>query len=144
MITTCIEPVVEPEQLKKLKDWNTQNRKQLENHLPVDRKLLGNVTDELGKIIQQTPHWMDVLQKIHNSGDHHMVQLVHEDNDFLNLPWGLAQDPISKQALGTIRTLYRPADQNRRREMLVSSADLRGTERSMQIHLLDTYDCLGG
>ena len=64
MITTCIEPVVEPEQLKKLKDWNTQNRKQLENHLPVDRKLLGNVTDELGKIIQQTPHWMDVLQKI--------------------------------------------------------------------------------
>lgn len=105
VITTCIEPVVESEQLKNLKDWNTQNLRQLENHLPVDRKLLGNVTDELGKIIQRTPQWMDVLQQIHNTGDYHMVQLVHEDNDLLNLPWGLAQDPISSQALGTIRRL---------------------------------------
>jgi hypothetical protein len=105
IITTSFEPAITADQLKALKDYNARLVHQLEHHLPVERDVLSQVTELLGQVVLQTPTWVDVLRQVHDGGDHHVVRLLHDDNEVLNMPWGMATDPISNQSLSTIRRL---------------------------------------
>jgi len=105
IVTTSVEPVIETGQLTALKEHNARLMRQLEHHLPVERETLSQITRLLGQVVQQTPPWVDVLKQIHDGGDHHLVRLLHDDNEILNLPWLMATDPVSNQSLGTIRRL---------------------------------------
>jgi len=105
VITTSIEPIVTAEQLQALREHNARLVRQLEHHLPVERDVLSQMTKLLGQVVQQTPTWVDVLRQVHHSGDHHLARLLHDDNEVLNMPWGMATDPISNQSLSTIRRL---------------------------------------
>ena len=105
VITISVEPIITAEQLTALKEHNARLVPQLEHHLPVEHGVLSQMATLLGQVVQQTPAWVDVLHRIQEGGDHHLVRLLHDDNEVLNLPWGMAPDPVSNQSLSTIRRL---------------------------------------
>ena len=92
-------------QVKKLKDQNAKVMQHLEKRLPLDLKVVEELKTELSGIVSQSKELTGVLEKISKSGDYYYLQLLHEDNEILNLPWSMAVDVVSNQSLGNIQQL---------------------------------------
>ncbi|MBU0755994.1 MAG: CHAT domain-containing protein [Planctomycetes bacterium] len=91
--------------IDKLRKQNAEFINHLEHKLPLQSKILAGLQEQLSEIIDKSPEWTGLLQALHDSGDYYLVQLVHGDNEILNLPWSMAKDPVSGQTLGTIPRL---------------------------------------
>ncbi len=78
----------------------------LEQHEPLSIQVLEKLKVALTDVVTHSSEWQKILQQVHHSGDYFCLRLMHEDNLLLNLPWSMAVDPISGQALGTLHKLY--------------------------------------
>ena len=105
MQTTSIEPIIQTGQLQALEEQNALFLQQLEHHLPILASQMASLTDLMTQVVEQTPAWHQVLKDLEESGNHHILRLIHESNTILNLPWGLARNPQTQQTLGTQRRL---------------------------------------
>ena len=105
MLNKQIHPDISKQQIEQLKSHNAKIFNYLEKNLPLERSILKELEAELTGIINANAEFCEVLKNIKNSGDYYHVQLLHPDNEILNLPWTLAVDNISKQPLGDIQQL---------------------------------------
>ncbi|MDY6933813.1 MAG: tetratricopeptide repeat protein [Spirochaetota bacterium] len=105
MIYKQINPDIKNKQTEELKEENAKIIKHLEQGFPLRADVLENMKAILSNIINSTREFTDVLKKINNSGDYFVIQLLHHDNEILNLPWIMAIDKISSQPLGNIQQL---------------------------------------
>jgi tetratricopeptide (TPR) repeat protein len=93
-------------QITTLKAQNARLLEHLEKGLPLEFKVLEDLNAQLSKIVNSNSDFIEVLEKINNSGEYCAVQLMHNDNEILNLPWSAAIDKFSGKALGIIRQLF--------------------------------------
>nr|NIM82362.1 tetratricopeptide repeat protein [Candidatus Aminicenantes bacterium] len=94
------------ERVEALKDYNRKVMRHLEKGMPLRVSVLKELKDALSAVVQDSMEWAEVLRGIRDSGEYYCVHLLHPDNEILNLPWSMAVDKISGQALGSIRQLY--------------------------------------
>ncbi|MFQ5589286.1 MAG: CHAT domain-containing protein, partial [Nitrospiria bacterium] len=92
-------------QIAALEAHNAKLFKHLEENEPLRVRILDDLKAELSKIVNSTPGFVDVLQQISHSGDHVALQVLNKNNEILNLPWSMAVDDRSGQALGQLRQL---------------------------------------
>ena len=104
MIWKSVTLDLSTDQVANLKAQNAKVIKHLEDGFPLQLKVLEALKTELTKIANTTPPLVKILEET-KRGDHYAVQLLHSDNEILNLPWSLAVDNISGQALGAVNQL---------------------------------------
>lgn len=100
-----IEVNVSPEQIQALKASNHKLIEHLEQGEPLMPAMLGDLKAELSAIVNGTPAFAEALDEMANSRKHMTIQLLHEDNEILNLPWTLAVDQESQKQLGDFKRL---------------------------------------
>ncbi|HEX9655133.1 MAG TPA: hypothetical protein VGA99_15610, partial [bacterium] len=105
MIWKSVTLDLSTEQIASLKAQNAKVIKHLEDGFPLRLNVLEALKTELTNIANATPELAKTLEEVHRAGDHCAVQLLHSDNEILNLPWSLAVDNISGQALGAVNQL---------------------------------------
>ncbi|MCK6622328.1 MAG: tetratricopeptide repeat protein [Calditrichia bacterium] len=105
MIWTSIHLDLTEAQLASLKAHNAKVLRHLEEGRPLGIKVLEDLKNALSGIVQQSREFSAALKDIARSGSHTALQLLHSDNEILNLPWILAEDE-NGQALGGIPQLY--------------------------------------
>ena len=105
MIWTSVHLALSANQIKKLKARNAKVIKHIEEGFPLRFDVLESLQSAMTDGLNSTPEFVDILQKIADSGDHYTVNLLHDDNEILNLPWGLAADRNSGETLGKINQL---------------------------------------
>ncbi len=93
-------------EIENLKVLNGRVIAYLEEGQSLSLAMLSGLEAELSRIVKGTPELCDLLKKIENSGDYYLLRLEHEDTEILNLPWAMAEDPVSGRRLGDIGQLY--------------------------------------
>ena len=78
----------------------------LESGFPLDTRVLDQLKENLSLVVSDSHEWEDILKEIDNTGDFYCLHLLHEDNEVLNLPWAMAEDPVSGKPLGQLSQLY--------------------------------------
>jgi tetratricopeptide (TPR) repeat protein len=68
--------------------------------------VLEGLKKELSAAVEASEELTGVLQEVRDSGEHYAVQLLDSDNEILNLPWSMAVDPVSGQALAGVKRFY--------------------------------------
>ena len=94
------------QEIQALKQQNARIIQHLEEGYPLKPELLAGLKQELTAVINKNTDFRKVMERIANSGEHYVVQLFHKDNEILNLPWSIAVDELTQQALGSIERLY--------------------------------------
>ncbi len=93
------------EQIRNLKELNSKIVKFLEDRFSLKIKIIDELRQELTKVIEEQKELIEILEKVNKSGDYYDVLLTHADNEILNLPWRMAEDPVSGKSLGSIQQL---------------------------------------
>lgn len=78
----------------------------LEKGFPLDVRILRGLKDTMSKIVRDSDEWRGILEEVQNTGDFYCLHLLNGDNRILNLPWSMAEDPVSGRPLGQVPQLY--------------------------------------
>ena len=105
MIYQQITLTLAEEQVQRIKSLNAKILQHLEDDFALHLAILEKLKTELSGIVKEMPEFIEVLEKINSSGDYYDIQLLHEDNEILNLPWHMATGPVSEKQLGNIQQL---------------------------------------
>jgi len=78
----------------------------LEKGGSLNTRVLHDLEKDLSTVVAQHKHLISILKEIASSNQFYHVNLCHPDAEILNLPWGIAMDPISQRSLNQISQLF--------------------------------------
>jgi tetratricopeptide (TPR) repeat protein len=94
------------QEIQTLKQHNAKLIQHLEDHQPLKPEIISGLKEALTAAINQNAGFRSVMADLRHSGAHYAIQLVHDQNEILNLPWGMAIEQESQQPLAGIERLY--------------------------------------
>lgn len=94
------------ERTKALLEAYTPLQQHLERRMALKLTQLETLRQQLSAAVAENPDLCDLLKKRNEGGDHYSLQLHYDEQAILNLPWGLAKDPVSGAQLGQLPRLY--------------------------------------
>ncbi len=91
--------------VKSLKDDFARVVTFIENGGSLNTRVLQQLADNMSAVVAANKQFMGILNAISGSGDFFHLNLCHPDAEILNLPWGMALDPVSNRPLNEIPQL---------------------------------------
>jgi tetratricopeptide (TPR) repeat protein len=84
-----IEPKLTGKQIDALKSHYSDVLAHLDRRQPLSLKVLEGLKKELETVVDTNTQWQEALDRHKQSGDHHCLHVLHQDNDIRNLPWSM-------------------------------------------------------
>ncbi|MEW6619028.1 MAG: tetratricopeptide repeat protein [bacterium] len=72
----------------------------------LDISMLDELRTSLSSIVKKTPPLVSILEDISKSNNFYHINLYHLDTEILNIPWGIAIDPVSDRPLNQNPQLF--------------------------------------
>ncbi|MCP4217661.1 MAG: tetratricopeptide repeat protein, partial [bacterium] len=94
------------EQIDTLKKNYREISQAVDNHTPLPGTGADQLKKTLSRAVAAQPGWRYLMERIHAGGDYYCLHLLHQDNFILNLPWGMAADPVSGKPLESLQQLF--------------------------------------
>ncbi|QWR78375.1 CHAT domain-containing protein [Candidatus Magnetomonas plexicatena] len=91
---------------KELKELGSKFTEAMEKDGTADNKIIEPLKIEMSKIINADSDVKTILKDAVTKGSHHVLRLLDNDNEILNLPWSLAVESDTNTRLGDIETLH--------------------------------------